>query len=233
MDDLNLHTNTIHLGDRANILAQVKKEIYDSYGTDNVSTFEIEKLNLAVDDVRRMVSYLNKSSEETKFCLLSSFYWSDEVQNALLKVLEETPKNTHIHLFAWSDIYFLPTVLSRVQKRSLGGVNKYKDIALKVLKLPKNERLESKEVKKILSQKVVDINYEKDTENEKKDRESHILFLDALLRVIVDNKVSLGLKKEFLEKLTKVSSMLGIEGGSPHLFIEWLLLSTDELDAMV
>jgi len=229
MENLNLQTNTLYLGDRADIFALAKKEIQNKYGSENVSIFEIEKLNLSVDDVRRMVSFLNKSSEETKFCLLSSFYWSPEVQNALLKVLEETPKNSHIHLFGWSDIYFLPTVLSRVQKKNLQGSNKYIELAKKVLSLPKNERLESKEVKKILSQKVVDINYEKDIENEKKDRESHILFLDSLLKVIVVNKEKLGLKKDYLEKLAKISGMLGIEGGSPHLFIEWVLLSTDEL----
>lgn len=233
MENLDLDMNILFLGDRSVLFPLTKEKIKAKFTDREISFFEIEKLNISVDDVRRLISFLGKSSEEVKVCMLSSFYWSDEVQNALLKVLEETPKNSRIYLFGWSDNFFLPTVLSRVQKVSLQNTNKYKDLARKVLGLPKNERLESKEVKKILGQKVTDMNYEKNTESEKKDREAHILLLDALLKVVTENKENLKLEKDYLEKLVKISTQLGAEGGSPHLFIEWLLLSVPEIDLVV
>lgn len=158
--------------------------------------------------------------------MLSSFYWSDESQNAMLKVLEETPANTFIYLFGLSEKTFLKTILSRVQRNYFKNTNRYLQLAGEVLQLPPNERLEQKDVKKILGLKVVDFDFEKNKENEKKDREAHILLLSALIEFILENKEKLKLEKTFLEKLLKISTLAEIEGGSPHLFIEWLLLTT-------
>ncbi len=231
-----LEHNTVFFGDRTILFSSIKKKSENYFNP--VILFEIEKLNISVDDIRRMISFVNKSSEEKKVVLLSSFYWSDESQNAMLKVLEETPANTNIFLFGLSEKYFLKTVLSRVQKVNLKNTNRYQDLAKDILGLDPNERLENKEVKKVLALKAVDFNFEKNTENEKKDREAHILFLFALLNIALLHyspsflKRGLGgdfLGKAFLEKLLKISTLAEIEGGSPHLFIEWLLLTTPKI----
>jgi hypothetical protein len=125
---------------------------------------------------------------------------------------------------------FLKTILSRTQKANFKNVNKYFDIAREALKMSPNERLESKEVKRILGLKVVDLNFEKNTENEKKDREAHILFLNAFIDNLLMERDELKLSKDFLEKVLQITTISDIEGGSPHLFIEWLLLSCPQLN---
>ncbi len=70
------------------------------YGLEGCSIFEMEKMQIGVFDIRSMKDFCYKTSEGVKVIFLSSFYWSDEVQNAMLKVLEETPPNTYI-FFIW------------------------------------------------------------------------------------------------------------------------------------
>lgn len=225
--------NTVYFGDRKVVLEEVKKELdlelrmNFGVGLDVADIFELQQMQIRVDDIRRMKSFCHKTSVNPKVIFLSSFYWSDEVQNAMLKVLEESPSNTFIYLFGLSQKYFLPTVLSRLQKVSKKNSNKYAKDAKEVLSILPNERLENKIVKKVLGLKVIDMDYEKNKENEKKDREAHILFLQALIKEILQNKNDHN--KEFLYKLTKISELAEIEGGSPHMFIEWLLLACPQV----
>lgn len=223
IEEKNLETSTIFLGDRAQVFLDVKEVINNKFK--QVELFEIEKLNISVDDIRRMISFSNKTNEFPKIIMLSSFYWSDEAQNAMLKVLEETPTNTFIYLFGLNEKNFLQTVLSRVQKVKLKNTNRFAKLAKEILSVDPNERLENKSVKKILSLKVTDFNFEKNTENEKKDREAHILFLQALMDVILEDPRGSSLH----EKILKISTIAEIEGGSPHLFVEWLLLSAPKI----
>jgi DNA polymerase III delta prime subunit len=226
MNDLfDFRNNIVILGDRGVLYVEVKEKACQFFASEDI--FEIEKLNISVDDIRRMISFVGKGSESTKLIFLSSFYWADEAQNAMLKVLEETPHNTVIYLFGLNQKTFLPTVLSRVQKVSFHKVNRFLPIAKKTLEMERSERLESKDVKKILSLKAVDYNFEKNTEVEKKDREAHVLFLFALMDLLLENKDKLN--KVFLGQILKISELAEIEGGSPHLFIEWLLLSAPKL----
>ncbi len=224
----NLEQNNIFLGDRSVLFPVIKQAVEKKFDDRQISFFEIEKLNISVDDVRRMISFVLKKSEGIKIVLLSSFYWSDEAQNAMLKILEETPENTFIYLFALNEKTFLKTILSRVQKNNFKNTNRFLDLAKNILNIEPNERLENKEVKKVLNLKVVDYNFEKNSENEKKDRESHILFLYALIEIIL-KKRDIFINKNFLEKLLKISTIAEIEGGSPHLFIEWILLSVPKI----
>ncbi len=226
--------NTVYFGDRKVVLGEVKKELdlelrmKFGYGLEGCAIFEIEKMQIGVDDIRRMKEFCYMTSEGVKYVFLSSFYWNASSQNAMLKVLEETPANTFIYLFGPAEKYFLPTVLSRVQKVHKKNSNRYKKEAEEILSLQPNERLENKIVKKILGLKVVDVNYEKDKENEKKDRESQIMFLFALIDVVVENKKKV--EPEFLEKINIITQVADIEGGNPTLFIEWLLLSVNTID---
>ena len=226
------------------VLEEVKEGLEKKLGEEFKKSlmFEIEKMQIGVDDIRRMKEFCYMTSEGIKFIFLSSFYWNSSSQNAMLKVLEETPTNTFIYLFGPAEKYFLPTVLSRVQKVHKKNSNRYLKEAKEILSLQPNERLENKIVKKVLGLKVVDVNYEKNTDNEKKDRESQIMFLFALVDVILQNRnISQGtpLPKGvdtskasdggFLEKINIITQVADIEGGNPTLFIEWLLLSANTI----
>jgi DNA polymerase III delta prime subunit len=225
--------NTVYFGDRRVVIEEVKRELdmelrmQCGYGLEQVNVFELDQMQIRVDDIRRMKNFCYKTSENVKTILLSSFYWSDEVQNAMLKVLEETPPNTFIFLFGLSQKYFLPTVLSRIQKVNKKNTNRYLKEAKEILSLPPNDRPDNKIVKKILGLKVVDMNYEKNLENEKKDREAQILFLLALIHVILESGVVKD--KGFLEKINTLTQLADIEGGNPTLFIDWLLLTAPSI----
>lgn len=216
-----LERNCIFVGDREVVYENAKKALEKKY--ENISIFEVVKLNISIDDIRRMISFANKTTEGKKIILLSSFYWEDETQNSMLKVLEETPENTLIFLFANSNNVFLKTICSRVPTNTFSETNRYLETSREVLGLDPNGRLENKKVKKILSLKTIDYNFEKNLENEKKDREAHILFLESLMQIVLENKHLVN--KNYIEKILKISTIANIPGGSPHLFIEWLLLS--------
>jgi DNA polymerase III delta prime subunit len=219
--------NTVYLGDRSVVWEKVLEETKTKVS--DFEFFEVQKLNISVDDIRRMISFVNRTSEKPKVVFLSSFYWGDEAQNAMLKVLEESPANTTIYLFGNSEKVFLKTILSRVQKIKFEGTNRYKKAAQEVLELEPNDRPDNKHVKKVLALKTVDYNFEKNTENEKKDREAHILFLQALMDRVLEKKEDAKISKNFLEKILHISTVSEIEGGSPHLFIDWLLLSAPKI----
>jgi DNA polymerase III delta prime subunit len=233
MDNLKIDfsQNSVFFGDRKIVLEEFKNKLKNEFifEYENFSFYEIEKQIISVYDVRKAIEFANRTSEGKKIILLSSFYWKSESQNALLKVLEETPSNTFIFLFGHNKKTFLPTILSRTQKFNLESFNRFTKDARAVLALNQNSRLDTKQVKKILSLKVVDHNFEKDTENEKKDREAHILFLYAIIDTLLKEKESLKLSKEFIEKMQLAMDMAETEGGSPHLFIDWLLLASPVL----
>ena len=72
---------------------------------------------------------------------------TDEAQNALLKTLEELPKEALFILCANSDAYLLPTVISRCQiirvaNNELRIMNNYKEDIEKLLKSPVEQRFE-------------------------------------------------------------------------------------------
>ena len=219
-----LKINTIFFGDRKVIFPELKKSLQSFYG-ENILLFQIEKMNLSVDEIRAMKDFVSKTFEGTKIVILSSFYWNEAVQNAMLKVLEETPENTKIFLIGLSKNFFLPTVLSRMQKVSLENASKFDILVREILFLSPNQRLGNKKVIKLLAQKVEEINFFDNEVTTKKDREEHILFLQALIDEILKFKND----KLFLEKINKITQHIYDVGGSPHLFIEWLLLSAPQV----
>lgn len=74
---------------------------------------------LSVEDAARMIdeSLLHPVEEEKKLFVLDAFDTSSQlVQNKLLKILEEPPRDVYFLLGASSEGAVLPTVLSRVRK---------------------------------------------------------------------------------------------------------------------
>lgn len=220
-------TNTIFFGDRSENFQEVKKIFV---GQSEV--LEIEKHNIETDEVRAVISFCNKTSEQPKILMLSSFYWSHNVQNALLKVLEDTPPNTQIFLFGLSSNLFLPTVLSRLQKVTNKIGKKYFDLAKEIFAQSPETRLTNKKIVKCLSLKVEEFSLADNSMSTKKNREEHILLLQSLIEYILEkrsqNKIKL--EKDLLEKINKVTNYIYDQGGSPHMFVEWLLLSTPTID---
>ena len=90
--------------------------------------FQIEQANKTLKE-----AYI--ASNETKYLFLCGATFRVEAQNALLKILEEPPKNIVFILLVSSKNSLLPTIYSRLQYKNLKKVVEKDDIELNIKKL--------------------------------------------------------------------------------------------------
>jgi hypothetical protein len=89
--------NTLFLGNRKfleeTLEGEIKSFFEDPFGENKKTIFyKLSSLQIKVDEIRNIKNFINQTFDGVKIILISSFIWSNEVQNALLKVLEDTPK---------------------------------------------------------------------------------------------------------------------------------------------
>jgi DNA polymerase-3 subunit delta' len=99
----------------SNDIEKAKEEILDSY--DNVLLFEDNELKLPL--VKEIKEEVYKTTNTLKHILIKAINLRIESQNALLKLLEETPKNTHFIILTTSKYALLDTIRSRVEIKYL------------------------------------------------------------------------------------------------------------------
>lgn len=90
--------------------------------------FQIEQANKTIKE-----AYI--ASNETKYLFLCGATFRVEAQNALLKILEEPPKNIVFILLVSSKNSLLPTIYSRLPYKNLKKVVEKYDIELNIKKL--------------------------------------------------------------------------------------------------
>ena len=90
-----------------------------------------------VDNVKEVIREAYIAEDETKYIILIAKNYNIYAQNALLKILEEPPKNIIFILVAPSKTIFLPTIRSRmtIQKWDIKKERKSLDIDLNRLSL--------------------------------------------------------------------------------------------------
>ncbi len=90
-----------------------------------------------VDNVKEVIREAYIAEDETKYIILIAKNYNIYAQNALLKILEEPPKNIIFILAAPSKTIFLPTIRSRmtIQKWNIKKEKKNLDIDLNRLSL--------------------------------------------------------------------------------------------------
>ena len=90
-----------------------------------------------VDNVKEVIREAYIAEDETKYIILIAKNYNIYAQNALLKILEEPPKNIIFILVAPSKTIFLPTIRSRmtIQKWDIKKEKKSLDIDLNRLSL--------------------------------------------------------------------------------------------------
>ncbi|MDR3347667.1 MAG: hypothetical protein LBN32_03540 [Helicobacteraceae bacterium] len=89
------------------ILSQYVKNAY-------YNIFRSEKDGFSIDEARGMIEAAYIASDKEKFLIAVARSFNIEAQNALLKLLEEPPRNITIFLLAVRKAVFLPTVRSRM-----------------------------------------------------------------------------------------------------------------------
>lgn len=87
-----------------------------------------EKDEFSIDDTRDLIAEAYIASEKEKYIILLANSYNKYAQNAMLKILEETPKNINIFLIAKRKSIFLPTVRSRLSVRYINSKKVQKDI---------------------------------------------------------------------------------------------------------
>lgn len=91
------------------LIAQLKA----GYGTAEHVVYRGE--TFGIDDAREMRRRAYLSSAAKTFFIISAEHITPEAQNALLKIIEEPPKETHFFILAPSVNTLLPTLRSRLQ----------------------------------------------------------------------------------------------------------------------
>jgi len=74
-----------------------------------------------VDDAHSVIEAAYLASEQEKFLIIKATAYNHYSQNALLKILEEPPRNISIVLIGPSRSIFLPTIRSRLPMRTVAS----------------------------------------------------------------------------------------------------------------
>lgn len=186
------------------LLSSVKQSI----SVHNLKIFgEINK-QFTIDISRKVILESTVSSYEDKYILLLGLSFNIPAQNALLKLLEESPKNTIVLILVSNKQQLLPTVISRMHIQYI-KFNKYnldmpKDIIdylnvsnLKLTQLLlKHKRIKREEVAKIITDTIK---------------------IDGL-----SNKQTF--KSSELERLTNMLKLLNLNSNALNVFTAFLLI---------
>jgi DNA polymerase III delta prime subunit len=227
--------NTIFIGNRKTlesiVLNESKHFFEDPFSYNKkVLLYSTSELQIKIDKIREIKNWANQTFDGVKIVIISSFIWGEEVQNALLKILEDTPVSTCFYLISQNKYSFLPTVLSRVFVCNSENLNPYLKIAREVLSLENNERLENKNIKKILSAKVKSNSIDEDDDSVRKDLEAQLELFEAIFYVVSDSFRQQKIDKKYISKIQEIENIIKTEGISINYFIEYLLLIIPKLN---
>jgi len=128
------------------------------------SRFELftkENENFLVADANEVIAKAYLASKEKVFLILGSITFSDVVQNRLLKIIEEPPKNKEFILLTHSKSALLSTIKSRLPITNLKATNDEIELNLDITNLDlqkvynfiqENKRIKPKEAIPLLEQ---------------------------------------------------------------------------------
>lgn len=228
-----LQQNAIFIGNRKQLELEIvnssKKYFEDPFGINkNILFYQVSDLQIKIDKIREIKKWVSQTFDGIKIVIISSFIWSEEVQNSLLKILEETPSNTYIYLISQNKYSFLETIFSRMNLIKVENSNSYLNLARELLQTDSNKRLENKNLKKILLAKVK-TNQDGDEEGSRKDLEIQLEFFEALFKIYSDYFKNLNgeekkIQIKYIQKFQEVEDLIKTEGISLNYFIEFFIL---------
>ena len=114
-----------------------------------------------IEDAKEVISEAYKSEEKTKTLILGAKSFTVPAQNALLKILEEPPRNIAFILIAPNKSTFLPTVRSRLSLTQEKAPREYAPLSIELGKLDlagmfsfikEHDRLKKHEAKGLIEQ---------------------------------------------------------------------------------
>lgn len=165
--------------------------------------FQIEQANKTLKE-----AYI--ASNETKYIFLCGATFRVEAQNALLKILEEPPKNIVFILLVSSKNSLLPTIYSRLPYKNLKKVVEKDDIELNI------KKLDLKDIYTFIKN------------NQKITKDEAINIVETIL--IKANKENIKLNQKELDIFFKSIKLLELNS-KPTTVLTYLLLSILEKEA--
>lgn len=135
------------------------KEIEESLHPLRTVTFIRD--DFKIEDAKEVIAEAYKSEEKTKTLILGAKSFTVPAQNALLKILEEPPRNIVFILIAPNKSTFLPTVRSRLSLTKEEHPKEYEPLGIELGKLDltalftfvkEHERLKKHEAKALIEQ---------------------------------------------------------------------------------
>lgn len=112
----NLHHAYLIEGDKGFVLPQLISFL-NKNNLPSIANPDFFYINLDIfkmEDARNLKSvFVNKSFSGKKIIIISTNNFLNEAQNALLKIFEETPENTHLFFVLPDSFLILPTLKSR------------------------------------------------------------------------------------------------------------------------
>jgi len=117
------------------------------------------KDDFLIEDAKAAIAEAYISEDETKYIVLGAKSFNTVSQNALLKALEEPPRNIEFILIAPSKSAFLPTIRSRLPMKKLKSAHTIDEVDIRLRTLDLNalftfvkahERLKKHEAKSLI-----------------------------------------------------------------------------------
>ncbi len=138
-------------------IEQSCEEYQESLKPSRVVTFMRD--DFKVEDARAVIAEAYISEDKTKYIILAALSFNVVSQNALLKALEEPPRNIEFILIAPSKSIFLPTIRSRLPMIKKVSQKVVQDVSIRLRQLDltqlfdfikAHERLKKHEAKQLI-----------------------------------------------------------------------------------
>ncbi len=127
---MKLSSNTIIIGDD---FQKIKDEIFLNLDSKLIKIFEKEEFLL--EDAKSVTKEAYIKEEKNKYIIILAKSFNVYAQNSLLKILEESPKNTIFIIVSNSKSNFLPTIRSRLPILNLKQSKKERILEINLLKM--------------------------------------------------------------------------------------------------
>ncbi len=119
-------------------LEKAREHIASTYSAFRIAYFFPEK-EFSIEDSKSVLKEAYVAESKTKIIVLGAHTYNIYSQNALLKILEEPPRNIVFILIATSKTGFLPTIRSRMSLQELKIEKEIKSSGLNLQKLDVND----------------------------------------------------------------------------------------------
>lgn len=169
---------------------------------------------LDIDTARQIISWAKSSYNDERVAIISFHTAGIPAQNALLKILEEPPRNTRFILITSNKSHLIDTVLSRVQLHEEIEDSKIDKDAELFLNTTPGMRMKLPHIVELL---------EKKDEEDRKDRESVREFILSLATILSKNK-KIPANNNHVRETLSMASFSGDPSASGKALIEYLSL---------